>query len=299
MSTFRINTNIGALKAYNALSNVNANAAKSQLKLATQKRINSVADDTSGFAVGKSLDQKIQLMNAAQRNVGSAKDMLSTAETQLISVKDIVTSIRAKIADATNAASDTGKIQGDIKSLASELANIFNTTKFNDTKLLVSSSSMSSGTTFSFQTGAEATDKLDINYVTNGTGSLSGTGSVAAGNFTLSGVGTAVTDALTQLANAGSVSAQIGSLSAYLNTFENTIDGALSNIGNFVQRLDIKDSFLTSAITNSQSSFSRLFDADMAMEQLMATKYSISSQVATSMLPQANMAPQNIMSLFR
>ena len=299
MSVFRMNTNIGAIKAYNALSNVNNNLAKSQLKLATQKRINSVADDTSGFAVGKALDQKIQLMNAAQRNVGSAKDMLSTTETQLISIKDIVTSVRAKIADSSNAATDNEKVSGDIKALASELANIFNTTKFNDTKLLVSSSAMSSGTTFSFQTGADTTDKLDINYVTNGSGSLTGTASVAASNYTLSCVGAAVTGALTQLSNVGTTASAIGSLSAFLNTFENTVDSALSNVGNFMQRLDIKDSFLTAAISNSQSSYSRLFDADMAMEQLNATKYQISSQVATSMLSQANMAPQNIMSLFR
>jgi len=85
---FQIATNIGALKAYNALSSLNARTQKAQLRLATQKRINSVADDTSGFNVGKSLDQKVKLMQAAQGNVGSAKDMLATAESQLISIKD-------------------------------------------------------------------------------------------------------------------------------------------------------------------------------------------------------------------
>jgi flagellin len=85
---FQINTNIGALKAYNALSSLNSQTEKAQLRLASQKRINSVADDTSGFNVGKALDQKVKLMQAAQGNVGSAKDMLATAESQLISIKD-------------------------------------------------------------------------------------------------------------------------------------------------------------------------------------------------------------------
>ncbi len=299
MSVFRMNSNIGASKAYSALANINNQLAKSQLRLATQKRINSVADDTSGFAVGNSLKQKIDLMQAARNNVGSAKDMLSTVETQLISVKDIVTSIRAKIADATNAASDTNKIQGDIKALTAELATIFNNTKFNDTKLLVSSSSMTSGTTFSFQTGADATDKLNINYMTNSSGSLSGSNTVTTAEFTLANVGTAVSATLTQLASAGTTAEAIGSLSAFLNTFENTVDGSLSSVGNFMQRLDIKDNFLTSAISNSQSSYSRLFDADMALEQLNATKFQIQQQVATSMLAQANQAPQGVLSLFR
>ena len=296
---FRINTNIGALKAYNALKAVSEKTAKAQLRLATQRRINSVADDTSGFAVGKSLAQKIKLMQAAQNNIGSAKDMLSTAETQLISVKDLITQIRAKVADATNAAADSSKISGDIKSLANEIANIFNTTKFNNTKLLVSTSAMSNGTTFSFQTGAESTDKLNVNYMETANGTISGSNTVSTSGFTLTGISSAVSDALTQLASVGTSQASIGSLSAYLNTFENAIDGALSSIGNFTQRLDVKDNFLTSAIANSQSSYSRLFDADMAMEQLNATKGQISEQVATSMLAQANLAPRGILSLFQ
>ncbi len=296
---FRINTNIGALRAYNALKAVSEKTAKAQLHLATQRRINSVADDTSGFAVGKSLNQKIKLMQAAQNNIGSAKDMLSTAETQLISVKDLITQIRAKIADATNAAADSSRIAGDIKSLANEVANIFNTTKFNNTKLLVSTSAMTNGTTFSFQTGAEADDKLDVNYMKTANGTLSGSNTISTSGFTLTGVSSAVSDALTQLASVGTTAAAIGSLSAYLNTFETAVDGALSSIGNFTQRLEVKDNFLTSAIANSQSSYSRLFDADMALEQLNATKGQISEQVATSMLAQANLAPRGILSLFQ
>ncbi len=296
--SFRINTNIGAIKAYNALKAVNAGAARAQLKLATQKRINSVGDDTSGFAVGKSLDQKIKIMQSAQNNVGSAKDMLSTAETQLISIKDIVTQIRSKVADSSNPATDNSKVAGDVQALAKEMANIFSTTKFNDTKLLISTSAMSSGTTFSFQTGADSTDKLDVNYMTSSTGTLSGTFTVTNSAFTLSGVSTSVNNAITQLANVGTTAAAIGSLTAYLNTFENSVDGALSKVGNFQQRLDLKDNFLTSAIANSQSSYSRIFDTDMALTQLNATKFSISSQISTSMLAQANFAPRQVLSLF-
>lgn len=296
---FSVNSNIDALRAYNALAKVNAQTTKAQLRIASQKRINSVADDTSGFAVGKSLDQKVQLMKSAQNNVGSAKDMLSTAESQLTSVKDLVTSIRSKIADSTNPATDNSKVAGDIKALAAEIANIFTTTKFNDTQLLVSSSAMTSGTTFSFQTGSDTTDKLDINYMGNSAGTLGGANTVTTGTFTVANVGTAVLNALTQLAQTGTTSAAIGSLAAYLNTFESTVDNSLSSIGNYQQRLDIKDDFLTTAIANSSSSVGRLFDANIAMEQLNATKGSIAGQVASSILSQLNMAPQNVLSLFR
>ncbi|HEX2963089.1 MAG TPA: flagellar biosynthesis protein FliC, partial [Ignavibacteriales bacterium] len=83
MSSFQINTNIGALDAYNALNKANSEGMKAQLRLASRKRINSVADDVSGYNVGKSLDSKVQLMKSAQGNIGSAKNMLSTAESAL------------------------------------------------------------------------------------------------------------------------------------------------------------------------------------------------------------------------
>jgi flagellin len=296
--SFQINTNIGALNAYNALAKTNAEAYQSQLRLATRKKINSVADDTSGFATGKSLDQKVKLMQAAQNNVGSAKDMLSTAETQLISVKDLITQIKTKIADASNPAADKSRISNDIKALGEEIGNIFNNTKFNDTNLLISSSN-GAGQSFDFQTGASASDTLKIDYASS---NLVGTFDATIGSASISGLNQKVADSLNDIQSLVSDSASgvsIGSLSSKLASFENTIDTSLSSVGNFKQRLDIKDEFLTSAIANSTASVSRLFDADMAMEQLKATKAQIGGQIATNMLSQLNTQPQNILSLFQ
>ena len=291
---FSINTNIDALQAYNALASVNARTTKAQLRLATGKRINSVADDTSGYNVGKSLDQKVQLMQAAQSNVGSAQDMLATAESSLSNVKDLITQIKAKVANATNPAADNTSTSNDIKALANEIANIFATTKYNDTTLL---SSVSNSGTFSFQTGADYTDKLSIDYAS--AGSLTGTSGASLSGITLSNVSDAVANSLNKLGAVGTTSAAIGSIVATLNTFEAAVTTALGSIGNFDQRLSVKNDFLTSAITNSQSSVSRLFDSNIAQEQLNATKGQIQQQVATSMLSQLNSAPQGLLRLFQ
>ena len=283
---FQINTNIGALKAYNALAMLNSKSEKAQLRLATQKRINSVADDTSGFNVGKSLDQKVKLMQSAQGNVGSAKDMLATAESQLISIKDMITQIRAKKADALNPAADKTSIANDIKSIALEIDSAIATTKFNDTNLLMSGTS-GTGTGFSFQTGASSSDTLNVNYGSY----IGGAGSVTGGSAT-----NVHADVATDLGAAIAVtSSTISALD--IDDFETAVDNALGSIGNYVQRLDAKDEFLTSAIANSQASVSRLFDADMASEQLNATKSSIGSQAGTAMLAQLNFAPQAVLQL--
>jgi len=284
---FQINTNIGALKAYNALSSLNSKTQKAQLRLATQKRINSVADDTSGFNVGKSLDQKVKLMQAAQGNVGSAKDMLATAESQLISIKDMITQIKAKQADASNPAADKAAIAKDIQAIGNEIINGFATTKFNDTQLLMTGSGVTT-TAFSFQTGAGSTDTLSVDFRSE----LAGVDQVNSTGATLK---TAISTELESLVAVAGTASAISGLD--FGDLETAVDNALGKIGNSVQRLDAKDDFLTSAIANSQASVSRLFDADMALEQLNATKASIGGQAATSMLAQLNFAPQAVLQL--
>lgn len=277
--SFRIASNIGALEAYNALAKLNSQTQKAQLRLATQKRINSVADDTSGFSIGKSLEAKVSLMQSAQKNVGSAKDMLSTAESQLVSIRDMITQIKTKIADSGNAAADLDSLAADVRAIADEINNAISSTKFNETELLTSTSS-AAGTGMVFQTGVGTSETLSTVFSAN----------VALNASAVS------TDVDTLVADA--TRANFTALETNLDTFETTVASSLGKIGNYLQRLDAKDEFLTSAITNSQASVSRLFDADIALEQLNATKYSIGAQAATAMVAQMNFAPQQVLQLF-
>jgi len=276
MSTFRIASNVGALKAYNALAKLNGQTEKAQLRLATQKRINSVADDTSGFNIGKSLEAKVSLMKSAQKNVGSAKDMLATAEGQLVAIRDMITDIKSKIADSGNAAADLNSLQNDIKAIADEIGNAISNTKFNESVLL----GTTAATGFTFQTGVSSSETLAIDYADN-----------IASNYNTS-------EAEINALSSSSARADFTNLETNLNTFESTVSDSLGKVGNYLQRLDAKDDFLTVAIANSEASVSRLFDADMAMEQLNATKSSIGGQAATAMLAQLNFAPQQVMQLF-
>ena len=73
----------------------------------------------------------------------------------------------------------------------------------------------------------------------------------------------------------------------------------LQKIGSMVSRLGVKEDNATTARTNVESARSRIMDADMAQEQLEATKFQILQQTAMAMLAQANSAPQSILTLFR
>lgn len=291
--SFRINTNVGALRAYNSLAKLNAQSQTAQLRLASQRRINNVADDTSGFNVGKSLDSKVTIMQSAQRNVGSAQDMLATAESQLISVKDMITQIRGKIADASNPTSDKAAIAKDIQAIADELAASFGTTKFNETSLLQSVAN-GAGAGFTFQTGVASTDTIAIDYGNVSGDELVGSTDTTAFTTNVSGLSADVAGALDDLK--GVASDTIDDLD--LDAFEDSVDASLGAIGNYSQRLNAKQEFLSSAILNSQSAYSRLFDADVAIESLNATKSQIGSQAASAMFAQLNVAPQQVLQLF-
>ena len=84
-----------------------------------------------------------------------------------------------------------------------------------------------------------------------------------------------------------------------IDTAITDVEEALSYIGSQYNRLSFQEESLTVAKVNSEASYSRIMNADMASEQLEATKYQILQQTATSMLAQANASPQGILSLFQ
>ena len=270
-------SNMGAQKAYNAMSKLNASTEKAQLRIATQKKINSVADDTSAFNIGKALEAKVSLMKSAQKNVGSAKDLLATAETQLISMRDQITQIKAKIGDSGNSAVDLNSLQEDIKAIANEMSAAISNTKFNDTVLLGTTAAAG----FSFQTGVSSSDTIAVDYADD-----------VASDFNAAKT---VIDTL----SSASARADFTALETTLDAFESTVTSSLGKIGNFTQRLEAKDDFLSTAVANSEASIGRLFNADMAEEQLESTKNNIGTQISQSMFSQMNASSQQVLSLFR
>jgi flagellin len=283
---FRVNTNIDALQAYQQLANANKMSTSAQLKLASGKRILNVSDDTSGFNIGTSLKGKVAVMKGAQGNIASAKNLLSTAEGALLSVNDLITKIEGKLSDSLNPTADRSSLANDIAALATEIGSILDNTKFNNTNLLVNSQSQVG---FTFQVG-ESGDTLNLNFAS----SIASSGGAGKSADVSNSIASFTGVSSTQLSSVTTV----GALNTTVTNFKSTITTALGTIGNFSQRLDIKDDTLNVAIVNAESSISRLFDADMAMEQLNATKGQILQQSATAMFAQLNIAPQQILQLF-
>lgn len=90
--------------------------------------------------------------------------------------------------------------------------------------------------------------------------------------------------------------------SAYMstvNTAMDTVNTSLASLGSLMARLNFKSEQVAGAQVNIEGAYSRIMNANMAEEQMNASKYSILQQTAVAMLAQANQAPQSLLSLFR
>jgi flagellin len=88
----------------------------------------------------------------------------------------------------------------------------------------------------------------------------------------------------------------------YMTTANNALDkvtSALSDLGSLMARLTFKEDSISVAQVNVEAGYSRIMNANMAEEQMNASKFSILQQTGIAMLAQANQAPQNLLSLFR
>jgi flagellin len=193
-----------------------------------------------------------------------------------MNISEILITMKEKILQAANdtlGTSERAAVESQLDDWASEIDQIVDSTVWGGVILL-----NGTYTGKQFQVGEQATDTLGFSVSQDHRAAAL---SVADGDLDV----TTTSAASTALAN---VNAAISSL----NT-------SLQSIGSISARMTVKEANISIAITNVTASYSRIYNADMALEQLEATKYMVLQQTATSMLAQANLSPQSILSLIR
>jgi flagellin len=84
-----------------------------------------------------------------------------------------------------------------------------------------------------------------------------------------------------------------------VNSAINLVSAQRAKLGAYQNRLEHKINNLDTSSENLQAAESRIRDIDMAAEMTTYTQNSILVQAATSMLAQANSAPQNVLKLLQ
>lgn len=269
--SLRINTNVGALNAYNNLNKVSEQTEKSLTKLSSGFRINSAADDAAGLGISERMRGQIGGLNTAMRNISGGISMIQTAEGSLNEVHSMLQRVRelaVQYKNGTNSASDRTAIQSEVNQLASEIERIGSTAQFNGISLLKTASG--AGGSVTFQVGSNDSQEITVALISVGS-------TVGATYFSLSATG----------------ASDISEIDAAING----ISTARATFGSVQNRLEYTLNAQRTYAENLTASESRIRDVDMAQEMVKFTKTQILSQAANSMLAQANQAPQQVLRL--
>jgi flagellin len=165
--------------------------------------------------------------------------------------------------NGTLSSDDQAAIQTEVNQLASEIERIGGSAKFNGISLLSSAGAVT------FQVGVNDGDSITVSTISLG-----------------STVG-----AFTDLSDAAALSA--------IDTAISSVSSARATFGAVQNRLDHAMASTQVYAENLTAAESRVRDVDMAAEMVTLTKNQILQQAGTSMLAQANQAPQSILSLIR
>ena len=158
----KINTNINATIATNALTKNDRAMNQAMERLSTGLRINSAADDAAGLAISSRMSAQINGLNQAVRNAQDAMSMLQTAEGAMVAMTDMLQRMRELSIQAisdTNTTSDRAALDLEYQALKSEIDRIALNTEWNGRSLFDGSGYNGN---LNFQIGAEAGQKISV-----------------------------------------------------------------------------------------------------------------------------------------
>jgi flagellin len=269
----------------NSLANAQNNLGKSLEKLSTGLRINRASDDAAGLSVSEQMRTQVRGLDRAKGNAQDGIALLQIAEGAANEISDILQRQRelaVQSANDTLTTTDRSYLDQEFNSLTAEIGRISNSTQYNGQTLIAGGSSSFGGSGSSssvLHIGANAnagTDTITIEIDSLTAGAIGVSSSTTVGVSSQSSAVAAITTIDTAITSVNNMRSDVG---AYVNRLEH----AINNISNQTY--------------NTQDAESRIRDVDFANETTNFTKNQILSQSATSMLAQANAAPQGVLSL--
>lgn len=282
----RIAGNIGALNALNSLQYINENLALHQTRLATGKRINYAFEDPAGLNLATTFDVRRKGLEVVLRAIGDSRSLMATAEGGLRKIQDIMIKLRAKTMEAvgdTIGVNERAAVQAQMDDYVAEIDQIVSQTQWNGVPLL---------------SGSSATAPTDIlHFLVDPDGGSVGFEFTNNQSFFATNLDSALVSGSASLSVATSDLAV--QLSQKIDAALRKVMTGVMDVGAFTARLTFKEDTLRVQYINTESAYNRIMNANMAEEQVEASKFMILQQTATAMLAQANLAPQFLLALFR
>jgi len=140
-----INTNLASMFAQNALSGAQKNLSTSVQRLSSGLRINTAADDAAGLSVAQNMQSQINAINMATRNVGDATNLLTTADSSLSTVQDMLLRMKSLVVEGKNDSlsnAQKGNVNTELGEIRNEINNVATRTTFNGNNLLANTGTL-------------------------------------------------------------------------------------------------------------------------------------------------------------
>ena len=272
-----INTNVASLSAQKNLNRAQSALGQSFQRLSSGFRINSASDDAAGLGVSESLKSRIRSFTVAERNTANAISMTRTAEGGLSEVSGIVLRMRELAVQSANGdltSTDRSYIDTEFQLMKDEIDRVSGSTQFNGVDLLAGTAA---AVAFQVGIGTTSNDTISVSF-----------GGVSVSALGLSGISVG------------------GSAATAATAAINAVDTALTSVSTTRARFGAAQNRLGIAVTNSQTirtnleaANSAIRDVDVAEETSVLARTQVLLQAGTSVLSQANQAPQLALSLLR
>lgn len=263
-----INSNLGALLAQRFLRGTATEAASTQNRVASGQRTSSAIDDAASFAVAASArgDAKAYAAAATAMQGATAAGMVAISAGE--SIGDRLGDIRAKVAqlaDESLSAQSRATLNADLTSMVAGV------------------NAQLSGASL------------------NGANLLSGAGSDKAVPAGADGSAVTLRDNAVQPLALGAIGGVADAANALIDidTFRQSLDGALRNLGGDLSQLRAQSEMARQAGEATQFGLGALVDADLARESASLASLQVRQQLGGTSMGIANQTPSALLSLLR
>jgi flagellin len=284
-----INHNLSSINSNRVLKFKNIEVDNNMRKLASGMRITRAGDDASGLAVSEKMRAQIRGLQRAEQNAFDGISFIQTTEGYLDETTSILQRVRELSVQAANGiytAEDRMQIQVEISQLVAEVDRIASHAEFNGQKMLTGrfANAGAGGTPTAsmwFHIGANMDQRIRA-YV----GTINSRGL---------GLQNPASDEMVSVSAPEKANQAIGVIDKALKK----VNKQRADLGAYQNRLEHVTRAVAIGHENLQASESRIRDVNMATEMSDMVKNQILSQAGTSMLAQANVRGQSVLSLLQ
>ncbi|EAU55672.1 flagellar protein [Mariprofundus ferrooxydans] len=306
-----------------ALKNLNTNSMaqdQSLNRLSSGFRINSAADDSSGFAISSKLDAQAGRLKAASQNATQATAMVKMADAGVNEIQNMFNRILtlATQASSGNNAGELAKLDAERIKLETQIDNIANSTNYNGVSLLNGTSGSSAtlaapvaGISATVQATGAASGAVTLSTLTNAGGGIDITLTNAAGtaqtvNVTVPAAGTTSSVAFNDIGltlsvdsnlvtgGAGTVNVTAGASSSFQVGADNAATNRVSiNLSNSYTTASLFTGYggvATAGLTTNTDAQNYIDKASFALDKLITQRADLGATQNQLGFVQANLA---------